>query len=189
MARPSDIQTKAIATRIPMEEYIRILKEASSKGQSLSEWLQIKIFGSIDKKAAEASNKELREAKAKIKDLTTQLKKKPQTVTKEVIKKDTKLEKEVKELRASQDKAVKLSVKRKNELDTQIKQYEAWAKQMQSNEKSIEKELQQKNKQIIDLKQEIQGLKNRIDTANKIIAKEGFKIGSGFLNEGEQFTV
>lgn len=44
MARPSDIETKALATRVPMSDYIQILKTATDKKLSVSEYLAMKIF-------------------------------------------------------------------------------------------------------------------------------------------------
>jgi chromosome segregation ATPase len=44
MARPSDISTKPVATRIPMPDYLRILKEATDQSMSISDWLLFRIY-------------------------------------------------------------------------------------------------------------------------------------------------
>jgi len=45
MARPSDIDSKPIATRVPMSDYIKFLQEASERKLSMSEFLLLKIYG------------------------------------------------------------------------------------------------------------------------------------------------
>jgi len=44
MTKESDNTTRAIACRVSMPEYIRILTEASNKGIGVSEWLLMKIY-------------------------------------------------------------------------------------------------------------------------------------------------
>jgi len=191
MARPSDITTKSIATRIPMEEYIRILKEASSKGQSISEWLQICIFKGDDKSAHEALNKKLSEAQKKIKDLASKVKKKPTTVTKEV--KDPKLVSEIRELKATNKKATAHNIELQKKIQQMEKAYNKWAKDMEKNTASSTTKLEKTIEGLEDitnnLKSENKELKSRIKKANDIIKKEGFRIGSGILKEGESWTV
>lgn len=52
MARPSEIATKAVATRLPMSDYLRFMRAATDKGMSMSDWLLVKIYA--DEKADEA---------------------------------------------------------------------------------------------------------------------------------------
>ena len=44
MARPSDIETKAVATRVPMSDYIKFLTEATNNKQSMSDFLLLKLY-------------------------------------------------------------------------------------------------------------------------------------------------
>lgn len=56
--KPSDISTKAVATRIPMADYLKFLKEATDNGMSISDFLLLKIYG--DNKQAEFEVKTVR---------------------------------------------------------------------------------------------------------------------------------
>ncbi|HUM53515.1 MAG TPA: hypothetical protein PK431_16975, partial [Chitinophagales bacterium] len=44
MTKTGEITSKAIAARIPMADYIRILKEATESGMSMNDWLLLKIY-------------------------------------------------------------------------------------------------------------------------------------------------
>jgi chromosome segregation ATPase len=60
MARPSDISTKPVATRIPMPDYLRILKEATDQSMSISDWLLFRIYNDTE----DLLKKELEEERA-----------------------------------------------------------------------------------------------------------------------------
>lgn len=62
MSRTPDITTKAVAARIPMADYLRILKEATDAGMSLSDWLLLKIYNE-ESKVIEDLKSELKEEK------------------------------------------------------------------------------------------------------------------------------
>ena len=44
MAKPSDLSSKPIATRVPMNEYQRMLSEASQMQMSISDYLLLKLY-------------------------------------------------------------------------------------------------------------------------------------------------
>lgn len=44
MARPSEISTKTVSARIPMEDYIKFIKEATDNKLSLQEYLTVRIY-------------------------------------------------------------------------------------------------------------------------------------------------
>lgn len=44
MARPSDITSKPVATRLPMSDYIKFLQEATENNMSMSDFLLVKIY-------------------------------------------------------------------------------------------------------------------------------------------------
>jgi hypothetical protein len=46
MAKPSDLSSKPIATRVPMNEYLRMLDEASQMQMSISDYLLLKLYQS-----------------------------------------------------------------------------------------------------------------------------------------------
>jgi len=94
MARPSDIETKTVATRIPMAKYISILEECHGKGRSISEWLTMKIYSDNDQKAEVESLQN--ELSAALKTVKTLKAKKPQTKVKEVVKEVVKSDPKVK---------------------------------------------------------------------------------------------
>ena len=51
MGRPSEIYTKTLSVRVPMDSYIEVLQKASSMEMSVSEYLITKIFdGNNNKK-------------------------------------------------------------------------------------------------------------------------------------------
>lgn len=51
MGRPSEINTKTVSVRVPMEKYIELLQEAVSKNLSLSEYVTLRLFGVNDMKS------------------------------------------------------------------------------------------------------------------------------------------
>lgn len=65
MTRPSDISTKAIACRVPMQDYIKFLTEASNKGMSISEWLLMKVYSGQSIKGEQKASKSTVAAKEK----------------------------------------------------------------------------------------------------------------------------
>lgn len=42
---PSEMNTKSIACRIPISDYVKFLQEANEKGMNLNDWLLIKVYG------------------------------------------------------------------------------------------------------------------------------------------------
>lgn len=44
MSRPSDIYSKTLSVRLPMDSYIKVLKKASSMELSVSEYITLKLF-------------------------------------------------------------------------------------------------------------------------------------------------
>ena len=65
MGRPSEISTKSVSTRIPMTEYIELLKKANGRQMSVSEYICLKLY------SEEGSNNE--DYENKIDELQDQL--------------------------------------------------------------------------------------------------------------------
>lgn len=56
MGRSADIKTKAVATRVPMADYIKILQESSAKGISVSDYVSLKLANDVDIKLKDGGN-------------------------------------------------------------------------------------------------------------------------------------
>lgn len=56
MARPSDISSKPMATRVPMEDYIKFLKEATENKMCVSDFLLMKLYAKPTAKFEEGGN-------------------------------------------------------------------------------------------------------------------------------------
>lgn len=57
MIQNQDAPTKIISCRVPMQEYIRFLTEASGKGMSISNWLLMKIYTKESEKVPQEASK------------------------------------------------------------------------------------------------------------------------------------
>lgn len=72
MARPSEISTKTIAFRVPMEDYLRFLTEATKSKLSLSEYMTLRIYS---EDVSKANSKTVADKDQKIKSLDQEVKK------------------------------------------------------------------------------------------------------------------
>jgi hypothetical protein len=72
MSRPPEIYSKTISVRVPMEDYLRFLTEATRSKLSLSEYLFLRIY---QEDKAKEFEKKLSDKEAKIKVLESDLKK------------------------------------------------------------------------------------------------------------------
>jgi hypothetical protein len=57
MGRPSEVNTKTVSVRVPMDKYIELLSKAVSLKLSLSEYLNLLIFGDINDIDKESNEK------------------------------------------------------------------------------------------------------------------------------------
>lgn len=53
---PSQLNSKTISARIPINDYVEFLKDSLSKGISLNDWLLIKIYNNSQSKVLEYEN-------------------------------------------------------------------------------------------------------------------------------------
>lgn len=53
---PSQLNTKTISARIPINDYVEFLKDSLSKGISLNDWLLIKIYNNSQSEVLEYEN-------------------------------------------------------------------------------------------------------------------------------------
>ena len=85
MAKPSDISSKPIATRVPMMEYQRMLSEASQMQLSISDYLLLKLYQADQLPLLQ---QELQDCRRKLEDQEKQLQAllKEDTQAKEVLK-------------------------------------------------------------------------------------------------------
>ena len=58
MGRPSEISTKTLSVRIPMETYIEILKEATSNKMSISDYVLLKLLDDNEKNTVLTEDKQ-----------------------------------------------------------------------------------------------------------------------------------
>lgn len=58
MSRPSEIYTKTVSVRIPMDSYIELLQDATSMKLSVSELVTMRLFGEITTKERKQTEKQ-----------------------------------------------------------------------------------------------------------------------------------
>jgi hypothetical protein len=63
---PSQLATKAIAARIPAEDYVRFLNDAIDKGISINDWLLTKIYKTDTEKSVSGTTNSKNENQQKI---------------------------------------------------------------------------------------------------------------------------
>lgn len=164
MARQSEINSKAIAARIPMVDYIRFLKEATENNMSISDWLIVKIY-----------DQERQELIKKLSDDNIAQKKKNEQLEQSIVNhQDTnkKLEDKIKQLEA-----------KNKQLDDRVKQFDV-------NLKTANDKISQANAYIKEYRDVLNQYKtsqaNRINKNKATIEKlKGLKtiFGESLLSE------
>ena len=159
MSKTGEISSKAVAARIPMTDYIRILKEATEGGMSINDWLLIKIYNT--------ESKEYQEIKIKL-ETKEKEQQKTENLLAEASGEIANLKKEVADLKKDRDSLNKLIAKNQAEIESTGKSAKTYADQIKSLQSQIT-DLQKADKAK---EAKYTGMMSEAHATNKALAKE-----------------